>query len=92
MKAKITYASGLITEVQTEHTTIEAFVNEHFGSTWEEAQANGASVELTEFSPVGATELQPPGEPQPSVATVINPEGEAHGNPDNQSSQSTAEV
>lgn len=41
---KVTYASGVQTEVSSTCGSVEAFCNEHFGSTWDAAKENGASV------------------------------------------------
>jgi hypothetical protein len=43
---KVSYASGVQTDYHSTCATVEAFCNEHFGSTWPEASANGATVEM----------------------------------------------
>lgn len=50
---KVTYANGAVQETNSDAESVEAFCNSHFGSTWPEAQGNGAKVELlSEFVPV----------------------------------------
>jgi hypothetical protein len=42
---KVTYANGSVQEITSDDATVEAFCNSHFGSTWPEAEENGATVE-----------------------------------------------
>ncbi len=42
---RVTYGTGLVQTYETDDATAEAFCNSHFGSAWEAAQENGATVE-----------------------------------------------
>ena len=47
MKFKVTYASGLVEEVESsDSSTVEEFINVKFGISVEEVTANGATIEL----------------------------------------------
>ena len=48
MKFHVVYHNGTEAEHVTDDATVEAFQNSHFGSTWEYAEANGASVTVVE--------------------------------------------
>lgn len=48
MKFHVVYHNGTEEDIVTDDTTVEAFQNSHFGSTWEYAEANGASVTVVE--------------------------------------------
>lgn len=73
----ITYASGLKSEIRSDLESVEAFCNQHFGSTWGEASANGAAVEMTAVP----TEPTTPSEPDPAANPLpqATPHGEAPG-------------
>lgn len=43
----VTYASGESSTMQSTCDSVEAFCNEHFGSTWVDAQAAGATVVMS---------------------------------------------
>lgn len=43
---RVTYATGKVATYRAAHDTVDGFVNEHFGSTWAQAQEHGAMVEL----------------------------------------------
>ena len=43
----VTYASGESSTMQSTCGSVEAFCNEHFGSTWSDAQAAGATVVMS---------------------------------------------
>lgn len=41
---RVTYATGLVSTWNSTCASIEDFCNDHFGSAWNDAEANGASV------------------------------------------------
>lgn len=51
MKFVITYSSGKTQEHTTEHETVDAFINQNFGSAWEGAQEAGITVEMVDVLP-----------------------------------------
>jgi hypothetical protein len=73
MRFKVTYATGLIEEVeQSDCDNVEMFCNTHFGSTWEMAHENGAEVEMI----LPLTEPANP-EPEPTPAPTPEPTPES---------------
>lgn len=48
MKFHVVYHNGTEAEHVTDDATVEAFQNSHFGSTWEYAEVNGASVTIVD--------------------------------------------
>src|SRR5574337_695146 len=76
----VRYATGLEQLVRSTCSTVERFCNEHFGSTWPEAQAHGAAVTLTAAAePPAAGAAEPPaaGAAEPPAAGAEAPVGGA---------------
>lgn len=58
MKFVITYSSGKTQEHTTEHESVEAFINQNFGSAWGPAHEAGINVEMVERFPAEQAEQE----------------------------------
>lgn len=68
-KFYVKYASSLQEEIICSLPSVEAFCNQHFGSTWEVAKENGATVTMRDMdAPVAEV-----AEPVAEVAEVAAP-------------------
>lgn len=47
----VTYSTGAVATYQSTCASVEAFANEHFGSTWADAQENGATIAMNPDKP-----------------------------------------
>jgi hypothetical protein len=52
----VTYADGATTTINSTCESVEAFCNEHFGSSWDVAKEHGATVTMNGNLPEGSTE------------------------------------
>lgn len=64
-KFLVRYASGLEQTVHSMCESVEAFCNEHFGSGWGDAKANGASVTMNGDAIEASAPVDAPADPAP---------------------------
>ncbi len=66
MKLRITYGSMVREVVETDHTSLEAYCNEKFGSAHADFVEGGGTIEVLEGEELAPTDLPPNGDPEPA--------------------------